>query len=459
MTTVILSGGSGTRMWPISRTLMPKQFVRFDNNRSLFQKTVLRNIPMSQNIMVISNETQNFLVLDHLHEMGNIDSKYIWESVGKNSAAAIIMAALNSHKDEILCIVPSDHLIADQTEYERTINKAKALAEKDNIVAVGIEATFPATGYGYISHNGEDVISFTEKPEEKLAKSFLSKGNYLWNGGIYCFKVSHFLKECQRIIPDLLEYVKNAFEDAVIVGKECHISAKSVENLESLSIDDALMEKLKSNFKVIPLASEWSDMGSFDAFDDICDHSDFIDMKNQDTISIRSNNNCIISSNRTIAAVDVNDLIIVDTPDALLVTRKGSSQWVKEVVKELKKRNSDLVTTPSTVARPWGSYTVLENNQAYKTKKIVVRPGKRLSLQSHFHRNEHWIIVSGTARVTVGEEVKLLQANESTYIPAGYKHRLENPGLIDLVMIEAQVGEYLEEDDIVRYEDDFNRVA
>jgi len=459
MTTVILSGGSGSRMWPISRTLMPKQFIRFDHNKSLFQKTVLRNIDISENIMVISNESQKFLVLDHLHEMGNINSKYIWESVGKNSAAAIIMAALNSQEDEILCIVPSDHLIDDQDEYEKTINKAKALAKADNIVAVGIEATFPATGYGYISHNGENVKSFTEKPEEELAKSFLKNGNYLWNGGIYCFKVSHFLNECQRVIPDLLESIKNAFENATIVGNECHISAKSVENIESISIDNALMEKVESNFKVVSLSSKWNDMGSFDALDDICDNSDFIDTNNQNTISINSNNNCILPSNRIIATIDVNDLIIVDTPDALLITKKGSSQDVKEVVKELKKRNSDLVTTPSTVVRPWGSYTVLENTQVYKTKKIVVRPGKRLSLQSHFHRNEHWIIVSGTAMVTVGEEVKLLKANESTYIPAGDKHRLENPGLIDLVIIEAQVGEYLEEDDIVRYEDDFNRIA
>ena len=459
MTTVILSGGSGTRMWPISRTLMPKQFVRFDNNKSLFQKTVLRNMDISENIMVISNESQKFLVLDHLHEMGDINSKYIWESVGKNSAAAIIMAALNAQEDEILCIVPSDHIIEDQDAYEKTINKAKALAQEDNIVAVGIEATFPATGYGYISHNGEDVKSFTEKPEEELAKSFLKNGNYLWNGGIYCFKVSHFLNECQRLIPELLESVKNAFKNGMVFGNERIISSKSVENIESISIDNALMEKLESNFKVVSLSSKWNDMGSFDALDDICDNSDFIDTNNPNNISIKSNNNCILPSNRLIATVDVNDLIIVDTPDALLIAKKGSSQDVKEVVKELKERNSDLLTTPSTVTRPWGSYTVLENTQVYKTKKIVVRPGKRLSLQSHFHRNEHWIIVSGTAMVTVGEEVKLLKANESTYIPAGHKHRLENPGRIDLVMIEAQVGEYLEEDDIVRYEDDFNRVS
>lgn len=459
MTTVILSGGSGTRMWPISRTLMPKQFVRFDNNKSLFQKTVLRNINISKNIMVISNESQKFLVLDHLHEIGNINSKYIWESVGKNSAPAIIMAALNSQEDEILCIVPSDHIIDDQDEYEKTINKAKALAKEDNIVAVGIEATFPATGYGYISHNGENVKSFTEKPQEELAKSFIKDGNYLWNGGIYCFKVSHFLNECQRVIPDLLESVKHAFENAVVFDNECNITAQSIENIESISIDNALMEKIESNFKVVSLSSKWNDMGSFDAIDDICDNSDFINTNNSNNISIKSSNNCILPSNRLIATVDVNDLIIVDTPDALLIAKKGSSQDVKEVVKKLKERNSELVTTPTTVARPWGSYTVLENTQVYKTKKIVVRPGKRLSLQSHFHRNEHWIIVSGTAMVTVGEEIKLLKANESTYIPAGHKHRLENPGLIDLVMIEAQVGEYLEEDDIVRYEDDFNRVA
>ncbi|NOR58322.1 MAG: mannose-1-phosphate guanylyltransferase/mannose-6-phosphate isomerase [Sulfurimonas sp.] len=458
MTTVILSGGSGTRMWPVSRTLMPKQFVRLNSNKSLFQKTVLRNMNISERVMVISNISQKFLVLDHLYEIGDIDSRYIWESVGKNSAAAIIMAALNSKDDEILCVVPSDHIIDNQQEYENTINKAIALAKKNNIVAVGIEATFASTGFGYIFHDKENVKSFVEKPNKELAESFIENGNYLWNGGIYCFKVSHFLDECRRVIPKLLSSVKASFDEAKKIDKECYVSEQSVKDIESISIDNALMENLKSNFKVIPLSSKWNDMGSFDSLDDICDSS-FIDTDNQNIISIESNNNCIVSSNRMIATLNVDNLIIVDTPDALLVTTKGNSQGVKKVVEELEKRKSDLTTTPSTVTRPWGTYTVLENNQAYKTKKIIVRPGKRLSLQSHFHRNEHWIIVSGTARVTVGEETKLLRANESTYIPAGKKHRLENPGRIDLVMIEAQVGEYLEEDDIVRYEDDFNRIA
>ncbi|PHQ65002.1 MAG: mannose-1-phosphate guanylyltransferase/mannose-6-phosphate isomerase [Sulfurimonas sp.] len=458
MTTVILSGGSGTRMWPVSRTLMPKQFVRLNSNKSLFQKTVIRNINISDSIMVISNISQKFLVLDHLYEIDDVDSKYIWEGVGKNSAAAIIMAALNSKDDEILCVVPSDHIIEDQQEYEITINKAIALAKKNNIVAIGIKATFASTGFGYIFHDGENVKSFVEKPNKELAESFIENGNYLWNGGIYCFKVSHFLDECKRVIPKLLSSVKASFDEAKKIDKECYISEQSLKNVESISIDNALMEDLKSNFKVIPLSSKWNDMGSFDSLDDICDSS-FIDTDNKNIISIESNNNCIVSSNRMIAILNVDNLIIVDTPDALLITTKGYSQGVKKVVEELEKRNSDLTTTPSTVTRPWGTYTVLENNQAYKTKKIVVRPGKRLSLQSHFHRNEHWIIVSGTARVTVGKRIKLLKANESTYIPAGEKHRLENPGRIDLVMIEAQIGEYLEEDDIVRYEDDFNRIA
>jgi len=459
MTTVILSGGSGTRMWPISRTLMPKQFVRLNNGKSLFQKTVLRNKNISSKMMVISNETQKFLVLDHLSTLGEIDSNYIWEEEGKNSAAAIIMAALNSDEDEILSIVPADHLIDDQKAYEKTMRHAEELAREDNIVAVGIEATYPATGYGYISHDGEDVKAFIEKPDEALATSFLEKGGYVWNGGIYCFKVSHFLSECQRVIPELLEEIQVAFNEATIISNECSISSKSVKNVESISIDNALMEKLDIQFKVVSLSSKWNDLGSFDALDELCDDETFSDNSDENIISINSNNNCIITSDRMIATLDVDDLIIVDTPDALLITKKGSSQGVKKVVAELKRRNSDLVSTPSTVVRPWGDYTVLENNEAYKTKKIVVKPGKRLSLQSHFHRNEHWIIVSGTANVTVGEETKRLQANESTYIPAGHKHRLENPGLIDLVMIEAQVGEYLEEDDIVRYEDDFNRAA
>jgi mannose-1-phosphate guanylyltransferase len=458
MTTVILSGGSGTRMWPVSRTLMPKQFVRLNSNKSLFQKTVLRNINISERVMVISNISQKFLVLDHLYEIGDIKSRYIWEGVGKNSAAAIIMAALNSQDDEILCVVPADHIIENQQEYEKSINKAISLAKKNNIVAIGIEATFASTGFGYIFHDKDNVKSFVEKPNKELAESFIENGNYLWNGGIYCFKVSHFLNECKRVIPKLLSSVKASFDEAKKIDKECYVSELSVKDIESISIDNALMENLKSNFKVIPLSSKWNDMGSFDSLDDICDSS-FIDTDNQNIISIESNNNCIVSSNRMIATLNVDNLIIVDTPDALLVTTKGNSQGVKKVVEELKRRNSDLTTTPSTVTRPWGTYTVLENNQAYKTKKIIVRPGKRLSLQSHFHRNEHWIIVSGTARVTVGDEIKLLRANESTYIPAGKKHRLENPGRIDLVMIEAQVGEYLEEDDIVRYEDDFNRIA
>ncbi|WP_294965510.1 mannose-1-phosphate guanylyltransferase/mannose-6-phosphate isomerase [Sulfurimonas sp.] len=458
MTTVILSGGSGTRMWPVSRTLMPKQFVRVNSGQSLFQKTVERNMNISEKIMVISNISQKFLVLDHLYEISEIDSRYIWESVAKNSTAAIIMAALNSDNSEVLCIVPSDHIIQNQQEYEKSISAAITLAKKDNIVAIGIKPTFASTGFGYILHDKNNVKSFVEKPNKELAKSFINNGNYLWNGGIYCFKVSHFLDECKRVIPKLLNAVKVSFSEAKKIDKECYISEPSVKDIESISIDNALMENLKSNFKVVPLSSKWNDMGSFDSLDDICDSS-FIDTDSKNIISIESNNNCIVSSNRMIATLNVDNLIIVDTPDALLVTTKGNSQGVKKVVQELQKRKSDLVTTPSTVTRPWGTYTVLENNQAYKTKKIVVRPGKRLSLQSHFHRNEHWIIVSGTARVTVGDEIKLLKANESTYIAAGQKHRLENPGRIDLVMIEAQVGEYLEEDDIVRYEDDFNRIA
>ncbi len=458
MTTVILSGGSGTRLWPISRTLMPKQFVRFNQNKSLFQNTVLRNSNISDKFMVISNIEHKFLVLDHLQDILNTNSTFIWESVAKNSAAAIIMAALNAQDDEILCIVPSDHIINNQESYEKTILQAKKLAQNNNIVAVGIEPKFAATGYGYIKHNNENVESFIEKPSEDIAKLFLEDGNYLWNGGIYCFKASHFLKTCKEIIPELLENVQQSLNSSMQVENECTVLAQSVHNIESISIDNALMEKLHHNFKVVPLSSKWNDMGSFDSLDEVCGDS-FLSSNSQNHISIESSNNCVISSDRMIATLNVDNLIIVDTPDALLITTKGNSQGVKKVVNELNKRNSDLTKIPATVTRPWGTYTVLENNTAYKTKKIVVNPGKRLSLQSHFHRNEHWIIVSGTARVTVGSDVKLLQANESTYIPAGELHRLENPGRIKLIMIEAQVGEYLEEDDIVRYEDDFNRIA
>ncbi len=458
MTTVILSGGSGTRLWPISRTLMPKQFVKFNQNNSLFQNTVLRNSNISDKFMVISNLEQKFLVLDHLQDIENTNSSYIWESIAKNSAAAIIMAALSADDSEILCIVPSDHIINNQNAYEKTILQAKELAQKNNIVAVGIKPTFAATGYGYIKHNNENIESFIEKPSDDTAQSFLEDGNYLWNGGIYCFKVSHFLNTCKKIIPELLDNVQQSFNASMQIENECTVLAQDVHNVESISIDNALMEKLHHDFKVVPLNSEWNDMGSFDSIDEVCDDN-FLSRSEENIISIESNNNCIISSDRMIATLNVDNLIIVDTPDALLITTKGHSQGVKKIVNELNKRSSDLTKTPATVTRPWGTYTVLENTTAYKTKKIVINPGKRLSLQSHFHRNEHWIIVSGTARVTVGNDVKLLHANESTYIPAGEMHRLENPGCIKLVIIEAQVGEYLEEDDIVRYEDDFNRIA
>jgi len=454
MTNIILCGGSGTRLWPISRTLMPKQFVKLFEDKSLFQLTVERNSKVCHSQFIVSNSEQYFLALDQLEELKQINNKYLLEPVGRNTAPAIALACLSLDKDEIVLVTPSDHLIKDEVEYAKVLSQAQELASQDNLVTFGITPSFAETGFGYIEANGLDVSAFHEKPNFETATKYVAAGNYYWNSGMFMFKAGVFLDELKKYSSEIYEASLLAFENTS-KDELIRIKYEDMFNIPDDSIDYAVMEKSKK-VKVVPSNIDWSDVGSFDALYEELEKDANGNTISDKHISIDSKNNLIYTQDKYVATIDVEDLIIVDTGDALLVSKKESSQKVKQVVAELKK-TTQLHNIHLTGYRPWGTYTVLEDALGYKIKRIEVKPGKRLSLQKHFHRNEHWIVVSGTATVTVGKETKLIRPNESTYIKMGEIHRLENEGKIPVVLIEAQVGEYTGEDDIVRIEDDFQR--
>ena len=469
MTNIILCGGSGTRLWPISRTLMPKQFVKLFDNKSLFQLTVERNHTLCDKQYIVSNTEQYFLALDQLEEMQLKRNYFLLEPVGRNTAPAIALACLDMDPEEIVMVSPSDHLIKNKEAYNKVVGKAKLLAANDYLVTFGITPKFAETGFGYIEADREDVKAFHEKPDAVTAQSYVDAGNYYWNSGMFCFKAGLFLEELKTHSIEIYEAALTAYENAK--GTEMNrtssyddmirIAHQDMANIPEDSIDYAVMEKSK-RVKVVAADIDWSDMGSFDAlYEELEADSDgnkALSVSNVtiENISNNSHNNLVISD-KLVTTIDVDDLIIVDTADALLISKKGSGQKIKDAVKVLKERESVLPNIHLTAHRPWGSYTVLEDTPGYKIKRIVVKPGKRLSLQKHFHRNEHWIVVSGTATVTVGDTMRLVRPNESTYITMGEVHRLENQGKIPVVLIEAQVGEYTGEDDIIRLEDDFKR--
>lgn len=457
MTNIILCGGNGTRLWPISRTLLPKQFVKLFSNKSLFQLTVERNSKLCKSQFIVSNSEQYFLALDQLEELNKSNNSYLLEPIGRNTAPAIALACMNLAYDEIVLVTPSDHLIKDEKEYEKVLKKAKEFAKDNKLVTFGITPTFAETGFGYIeSINEFDVKAFHEKPDFDTATSYLKAGNYYWNSGMFCFKAGVFLDELEKYSVEIYNKSQDAFNNAS-KNEIIRIKHEDMIAIPEDSIDYAVMEK-SDIVKVIPSNISWNDVGSFDALFEELPKDKNNNTKNENHISIDSKNNLVYGNDKLIATVDVEDLIIVDTGDALLISKKGSSQKVKKVVEKLKANNSQLHNIHLTGHRPWGTYTVLEESAGYKIKRIEVKPGSRLSLQKHFHRNEHWIVVSGTATVTVGNETRLVRPNESTYIKMGEIHRLENEGKIPVVLIEAQVGEYTGEDDIVRIDDGYGRL-
>jgi len=443
MVNLILCGGSGTRLWPLSRTLMPKQFVKLFNGQSLFQLTVERNSTLCDEQFIVSNSEQYFLAYDQLEELGRSNNRYLLEPIGRNTAPAIALACLSVSPDTVVLVTPSDHLIKNQDAYKAVVKRAELLAEEGFLVTFGITPSYAEIGYGYIEADGENVKSFKEKPDSLTAQSYIDKGNYYWNSGMFCFKAGVFLNELKHYSPQIYEASVSAYNHAKKDTKDAmvRIGYDEMLSIPEDSVDYAVMEK-STKVKVVPSSIDWSDVGSFDALSN--------ELPNDEK-------NNFILSHKQVCTIDVEDLIVIDTEDALLISRKGSSQKVKDVVTKLKQENEALTTTHNTVHRPWGTYTVLEDKAGYKIKKIMVKPGKRLSLQKHFHRNEHWIVVSGTATVRVEDKTYIVRENESTYIKSGEVHRLENLGKIPIILIEAQVGSYTGEDDIVRIEDDYKR--
>lgn len=423
--------------------------------------------------MIVSNLEQYFLAIDQLSDIKNNNNvKFLLEPIGRNTAPAITLACLALDPDEIVLVTSSDHIIKKQDEYEQAVKKAGELASSGSLVTFGIEPNYPETGYGYIEADNEDVRSFKEKPALKIAEEYLKTNahlnaqnkpsKYFWNSGMFCFKVSSFLAELEKYAPNMLDTCRKAYANIVSDQSQLKINLDDMMFIPSDSIDYAVMEK-SANVKVVPCNIGWSDLGSFDSLYDELKTSNIentlLPLKDDavEAICVDSENNLIVTEGRQVALVDVQDLLIVDTADALLISKKGSSQKVKDVVNKLKLTSKELTEVHSVVYRPWGSYEVLLNSDLYKIKRIVVKPGRKLSLQKHLHRNEHWIIVSGTATVTVADKKFYVRPNESTYINMGEIHRLENEGKIDLVIIEVQMGEYTGEDDIVRLEDIYGR--
>ena len=459
MKTLILAGGKGTRLWPLSRELMPKQFIRMFDEYSLFQKTVQRALTFSkpEEIFVVTNDMYRFRVLDDLRELGLElpENNILLEPQGKNTLPAIfwgIKRIEETFGDSIVAVLPSDHLIEANENYVKAFRNAEKLA-RNYLVTFGIKPTKPHTGYGYIKpgenlEGGYLVAEFKEKPDLETAKRYVENG-YYWNSGMFMFDTEVFTEEVKRHASDVYE----AFETAESIEK-------AYELVPEVSVDYGVMEKT-DRAAVVPLNAYWNDLGSFDAIYEVMEKDDSgnavkVGGRKGYHIGVNSRNNLVMTSRLT-ATVGVEDLIIIDTDDALLVAHRGEGQRVKEVYRRLKEMNDERVMVHRTAYRPWGSYTVLEEGDRYKIKRLTVLPGKKLSLQMHYHRSEHWVVVRGTAKVRVGEKEILLRPGESTFIPAGVIHRLENPGKVILEVIETQIGEYLGEDDIVRFADDFGR--
>lgn len=464
----ILCGGAGSRLWPVSREQHPKPFIRLSNNESLLQKAFLRGaaLPGVNEIITVTNRELFFKIEEEYRQINkqNTATSYILEPFGKNTGAAVAGAALQAARkhgeDTVLLILAADHLISNQSAFVEAVTQAVRLAERGKLVTFGIQPNAPETGYGYIEADGQCAIRFIEKPSLENAQQYLDSGRFLWNSGIFCFQAGTLLQELKQHSSQLLTSVQTCLEQSrESVGKnfiQLNLDATSFADVPDISIDYALMEK-SSNVAVIPCDIGWSDIGSWAALASLGE-ADVNGNCVDGHALLHDVHNCFIQSpDRLVGAIGIDNLIIVDTPDALLVADKRHTQDVKQIYTALKAQGDDTYKLHRTVYRPWGSFTILEDSTRFKIKRLEVKPGGCLSLQMHYHRSEHWIVVSGIARVVNGEQEMLINTNESTYIPAGHRHRLENPGTIDLVLIEVQSGEYLGEDDIVRFDDVYGR--
>ncbi|MDR0547869.1 MAG: mannose-1-phosphate guanylyltransferase/mannose-6-phosphate isomerase [Deltaproteobacteria bacterium] len=473
---VILCGGVGSRLWPLSRELHPKPFITTPDGFSLIQKSFLlcNDIPLYTEIITVTNKSLYFSVIDEFKKLNlNKQCLSILEPFGHNTGPAIVTAALeiqSTYGDEMpMLVLSADHLINDKESFNSAVINAVELATQNRLVTFGIKPTYPETGFGYIKYINNSVISFIEKPTKAKASEFLSDGNYLWNAGIFCFKTGVLLYETKFYKPDLVETSKisldNAIKSSDIINKFSTIIELIDESFvltPNISIDYALFEK-SSNISVIPCDIGWSDIGSWTRYTSLFPKDNCNNSNNGLTnlITLKSDNCNVYNSNndKTVALLGVQNLTVVDTEDALLVLDNKNDQDVKKIYDYLKLNNNITYKNHRTVYKPWGSFTILEKSDRFQIKRLEIKPGGSSSYQLHRHRNEHWIVVSGMAEVTCDDKVFFLDTNESTYIKAGLKHRVVNNGKIPLIMIEVQTGAYLGEDDIVRYEDIYGRLS
>ena len=465
----ILCGGAGSRLWPVSRETHPKPFIRLADGQSLLQKAFLRGATLANTaeVITVTNRELFFKTADEYREINTakIPTSYILEPFGRNTAPAIAAAAIvvaRTHGDDaILLVLPADHLIANQIAFAEAVAKAAELAKGGSLVTFGIKPNVPETGYGYIQADGNRVVRFVEKPTLETAKKYVESGDYLWNSGMFCFSAGAMLRELELQCPEVLAATQACIAQSQSAQgtafSQLELNADAFGKVPDISIDYAVMEKSKA-VAVVPCKIGWSDIGSWNAVGDLSKPDAEGNRIHGKALLHDATGNYVQSHDRMVGVVGVNNLIIIDTPDALLVADRNHAQDVKHIYAGLKAQGHETYKLHRTVHRPWGSYTVLEEGVGFKMKRIEVKPGASLSLQMHHHRSEHWIVVHGMAKVVNGEKDFLLNTNESTYIPAGHKHRLENPGVINLVMIEVQSGEYLGEDDIVRFQDIYGRV-
>jgi mannose-1-phosphate guanylyltransferase / mannose-6-phosphate isomerase len=463
---VVLAGGTGSRLWPLSRELFPKQFHDLLGDGSLLQNTLRRaRRAGGEAPVIVCNEEHRFLVAEQCREIEQKWQRIILEPQGRNTAPAIALAALEVcrvHGDAILLVLPSDHLIGDEDGFAQAVGQAREAAAGGALVTFGIAPTAPETGYGYIQAPGAmagngavAVASFVEKPDQATAERYLASGGYFWNSGMFVFCARAYLDELGRWQPEMLDRVRSAFENS---SEDLDFLRPGPEFLESPaeSVDYAVMERT-AQAKVVPVAFGWSDVGSWSAIWEASPHDAQGNHLAGDVLAIDSRNCYVLAQNRLVGAIGVDDLVVVETADAVLVACRDQVQNVKQLVEQLKECSREEYLLHREVFRPWGSYECVEQGERHQVKRIKVKPGERLSLQMHHHRSEHWIVVCGTAEVTRGDEVFTLTENESTYIPLGVRHRLANPGKLMLELIEVQVGAYLGEDDIVRFDDQYGR--